>query len=206
MSGRWGRRGRPRRAQLRGGVGLTPIEASLSFSDIKFTVELPSTFTIAGIDFFSAASGFRPGGGVTLKLDDPAITGEFTGTVDIGNRTYAADQVGMFSCGGENRSLAPYVMVGLGRHASGGTGCFSFWGGVRRRIDGRADGGRLHQARRGAQKEPLSRSDKYKIYPIGPSACASPSAAEPAEGQRPAAAACPPGAAAQVPDPPWRLP
>ena len=112
------------RAQLRGGAGLVPIEPSLTFSDIDFTVELPSSFIIAGIDFFPTDGGFRIGGGILIKPDNPSITGEFSGTVNIGPRTYTGAEVGSLTGVLETKSAAPYLMIGFGKQASRGIGLF----------------------------------------------------------------------------------
>ena len=162
------------RGQLRGGVGPMPIEPSATFSDIKFTVKLPSSFMTAGLDFFPTGGGFRIGGGILFKPDDPTIIGEFTGTVDIGGMTYSGSQVGSLTGVFETKSAAPYVMIGFGKHAARGIGLFldlgaAFGGAPTLTLE--ADGAIANDAQFLADLERERQDiqddiDKFKIYPI----------------------------------------
>jgi hypothetical protein len=113
-----------RSAQIRGSVGIRPIWPSWTISDIDVTVALPCSFVLAGIDFFPTGSGFRIGGGILLKPDDPVLTGKPTGPVEIGERTYTSQQVGTLTGHADSKDMAPYAMIGFGKHASAGIGLF----------------------------------------------------------------------------------
>ena len=162
-------------AQLRGSLGLMPIEPSWTVSDIDVTAELPKSFITFGIDFFPSGSGFRIGGGVLLKPDDPILTGELTGPVEVGNQTYTPQQVGTLTGTVESKRTAPYAMIGFGKHASGGIGLFLDLGAAfvgESTLDLTSQGGTLSNnatfqaelAREEAEWQ--EKIDEFKIYPM----------------------------------------
>ncbi len=102
------------RLAVRGGVGLLPFEPSVEIEEIDFTLSLPDTWFNIGADLY-LGGGFRIGGGMLFKNDDPSIDGRPTEPVEIGNI------VGTFESG----SSAPYALLGFGRHVVSGIGLFA---------------------------------------------------------------------------------
>ena len=110
--------------QIRGGGSIQPVDPTFTISDIKYTVDLPGSFVNVGIDLFPTGGGFRIGGGLLYKPDDISVSGEFTGTVDIGGRSYPGSEVGTLTGTVSSKSTAAYAMIGFGKHASSGIGLF----------------------------------------------------------------------------------
>ena len=110
--------------QVRGGGAIQPINPTFTISDIKYSVDLPGSFVNIGIDLFPTGGGFRIGGGLLYKPDDISGSGEFTGSVDVGGRSYADSEVGTLTGTVSSKSTAPYAMIGFGKHASSGIGLF----------------------------------------------------------------------------------
>jgi hypothetical protein len=162
-------------AQIRGSAGIMPIEPSIEVSGFDTKLELPKTFISAGIDFFPGGSGFRIGGGILLKPDEPVLTGTCEGNVDVGNQSYPCSQVGTATATTESKSTAPYVMIGFGRHSSSGIGLFLDLGGafvgeqtLSLTADGPISGNATFQQE--LQREEQEWEDKInnylKVYPI----------------------------------------
>ena len=110
--------------QVRGGGAIQPWNPTFTISDIEYTVNLPGTFVNIGIDLFPIGGGFRIGGGLLYEPDDISISGEFTGNVDIGGRSYTGSEVGTLTGTVSSKATAPYAMIGFGKHASSGIGLF----------------------------------------------------------------------------------
>lgn len=110
---------------IRGGLGLTPLEPSLTIDDIDFTLTLPETWFNVGADLYLGGS-FRIGGGMLFKPDDFSIVGEITGstTIEIGDEMYDATQVSQLRGTLDSEKQAPYVLIGFGKHTSSGIGLF----------------------------------------------------------------------------------
>ena len=162
-------------AQLRGTAGIMPIEPSWTVSDVDVTAELPKSFMTAGIDFFPSGSGFRIGGGIMIKPDDPVLTGELTGPVEIGNQTYTAAQVGTLTGTVDSKKVSPYAMIGFGKHASSGIGLFLDLGAAfvgESELTLTSTGGSLsgnQQFQDELDREEADwqeKIDKFKVYPI----------------------------------------
>jgi len=115
---------------IRGGVGLMPLEIkNPSFwepgADVDATLELPKTWMNIGADFY-LGGGFRIGGGMLFKPDNPTLTGSLTGTasIDIGGTTYTATDVAEVVGTLNSKKQAPYALIGFGKHTSTGIGLF----------------------------------------------------------------------------------
>ncbi len=110
---------------VRGGLALMPFEFDATIDDIDFTLELPDSWYNIGFDFYPAG-GFRIGGGMLFRSDDPEITGTLSGsaTIEIGDVTYTADQVSEIQGFLISKDSAPYVLIGFGKHTSSGVGLF----------------------------------------------------------------------------------
>ncbi len=109
------------RVTLRVGAGVFPSDVDLTISDIKFTVDLPSPQFVGFVDLFLTGQ-FRVSGGVLFSSPDLEVTGVFTGTVDIGNTTYAGTDVGSLTGTVANNDIAPYLGIGWGNIAGGRIG------------------------------------------------------------------------------------
>ncbi len=115
---------------IRGGIGLLPVELkNPSFWEpgegVDATLKLPKTWYNIGADLY-LGSGFRIGGGMLFKPDDPSLTGSLTGSasIDIGGTTYTATDVAEVKGTLESKSSAPYVLIGFGKHTKSGIGLF----------------------------------------------------------------------------------
>jgi len=115
---------------VRGGIGLMPLELDpTSFwdpgTDVDATLKLPKTWYNIGADLY-LGGGFRIGGGMLFKPDDPTLTGSLTGTasIDIGGTTYTATDVAEVKGTLVSKSSAPYFLIGFGKHTKTGIGLF----------------------------------------------------------------------------------
>lgn len=115
---------------VRGGIGLMPLELkNPSFwepgADVDATLKLPKTWYNIGLDLY-LGGGFRVGGGMLYKPDDPTLTGSLTGsaTIDIGGTKYTASDVAEVVGTLKSKKSAPYALIGFGKHTSKGIGLF----------------------------------------------------------------------------------
>ncbi|MHB1194597.1 MAG: hypothetical protein ACYC6F_16350 [Longimicrobiales bacterium] len=115
---------------IRGGIGLLPVELkNPSFwepgEDVDATLKLPKTWYNIGADLY-LGGGFRVGGGMLFKPDDPTLTGALTGnaSIDIGGTTYTATDVAEVVGTLKSKSSAPYALIGFGKHTKTGIGLF----------------------------------------------------------------------------------
>lgn len=109
------------RIVIRGGVGLSTLEASTTFDGIEVDLTLPDSWYNVGIDLF-LTNTIRVGGGILFKPDDPTLTGTFTSPVDIGGRTFTPTEIGTLTGQVTSNDQAAYVLIGFGKHTSSGIG------------------------------------------------------------------------------------
>lgn len=110
---------------LRGGLGIQPVNPNMTLSDIKFEVNLPSSFAQAGIELFPSGGGFRIGGGLLYKPDDIDVSGTFQENQEIGGTSYTPAQIGTITgTAASAKTWAPYGMIGFGKIASSGIGLY----------------------------------------------------------------------------------
>jgi hypothetical protein len=114
------------RIVARGGVGMTPIDPEVRFSEIDVTAELPTWYNL-GLDFYLNGA-LRIGGGVLLKPSDPTLRGVFTQDQEIGGQTFTPDEIGTLTGVVESRGRAPFVLIGFGNHTAAGTGLYVDFG------------------------------------------------------------------------------
>jgi len=115
---------------VRGGMGLWPIEFDATkFWDVgdavDATLTLPEKWYNVGADLYLGA-GFRIGGGVLFKSDDPTITASptGTGTIEIDGHPYSLSDITEVVGSIDSKSKATYALIGFGRHTSTGVGLF----------------------------------------------------------------------------------
>jgi hypothetical protein len=112
------------RIAVRGGYGVVPVEYSGDFGDITYTIEPTSPLPNIGIDLYPGRGGFRVGGGVLFVQDYTTLTAEYTGTVDVGGRTYSGSEAGTLIGLLDHGGIAPYATLGFGRTTARGIGLF----------------------------------------------------------------------------------
>ena len=108
---------------LRAGGNFMPVEPSFTVSDIDFTLALQSPQFTAMVDLYPVG-GFRLSGGLRYTSSNIELTGDYTGTIDIGGTTYSGTQVGTLTGVIEVRDLAPYVGIGFGNPTGSKLGFF----------------------------------------------------------------------------------
>ncbi len=107
---------------VRGGMGLMPVEPTLTLSDIETTLELPTWYNV-GVDLYLTGA-MRIGGGLLFKRDDPTLTGVFTTDQDIGGTTFTPQEIGTLVAVLDSENRVPYVVLGFGKHTAPGIGLF----------------------------------------------------------------------------------
>lgn len=111
------------RIGVRGRVAAMPYEPELEFDGIRYTFALPSPQAGLFADLFLVGP-LRLTGGLRYAADDYSITAEVTGSVEIGDVTYTAAEVGTLTGAVSSRAAGPYIGIGLGRVAGRGVGVF----------------------------------------------------------------------------------
>lgn len=111
------------RVSFRAGGNFFPFDINIEASEIDFNLELPSPQFTTLIDLY-VAGGFRLTGGLLLSSEDLSMVGDFTGTVDIGDATYTASDVGTLSAAILNNDVGPYIGIGVGNPAGSRFGFF----------------------------------------------------------------------------------
>jgi hypothetical protein len=118
------------RITLRGGLGLTPIELDASSlievgDEVEATLTLPKTWYNLGADL-NLGAGFRIGGGMLFKNDDPTLVGNLTttGTIEIGGVEYTGTDVSSLIGVLDSKDQAPYAIIGFGSPSGSGIGLY----------------------------------------------------------------------------------
>lgn len=118
------------RLTLRGGLGLTPIDIDAGSlveagDQVEATLTLPKTWFNLGADL-SLGGGFRVGGGMLFKTDDPSLDAMLsaTGTIEIDGEEYSGTQVASLTGVLDSKDQAPYAIIGFGSPQAQGIGLF----------------------------------------------------------------------------------
>ncbi len=109
------------RIVVRGGVGLSNLDANTTFDGIAVKLALPDNWYTVGLDLYLNGA-FRIGGGMLFKPDDPMLTGTFDGPVDIGGRVLTPSEIGTLTGRFVSEERAMYALLGFGKHTSRGIG------------------------------------------------------------------------------------
>jgi hypothetical protein len=107
---------------LRGGIGFTPFEPTMTFGGLDVALDLPTVYNV-GIDFYLNGA-FRIGGGMLFRAGDPEVRGEFTESQEIGGTTFTPQEIGTLHGVLDAKDRATYVLIGFGRHTAAGIGLF----------------------------------------------------------------------------------
>lgn len=110
------------RVVLRGGMGLMPLEPSITLGDIDVTFELPTSYTL-GVDVYLNGA-LRIGAGFLFRSEDPRFTGVFTADQDIGGQTFTPQEIGTLIARLDSEGQVPYALIGFGKHTAPGVGLF----------------------------------------------------------------------------------
>jgi hypothetical protein len=161
------------RVTVRVGGNFFPVNPSITVSDITYTANLPSPQFTGMVDVF-LVGGLRLSGGLRISGDDAGATGEITGSVDVGNATYTAAEVGTLTAVIETNTAAPYVGIGFGNLAKPGPRFFldagvAFQGrpGVTFSADGTLANDPLFQAELGREAEAAEDDiELFRFYPV----------------------------------------
>ena len=107
---------------LRAGLGLVPLEYTNDIDGQDYTVNLPSSFTTVGVDFYPGGGPVRLMGGVLFRTGNVEVETLVTVGEDIGGGTATA--AGTLTGELEQSSVAPFAGLGFGKHTEGGVGIF----------------------------------------------------------------------------------
>jgi hypothetical protein len=101
-------------ANVRFGVGYMNLGINGEIADIDYDFSLDLlTFPIT-VDWYPFHNGFHVSGGVVLNETEVGLGGRYTGTLQIGNTTYTAAEIGTLSGDITFDKVAPYVGIGWG--------------------------------------------------------------------------------------------
>ncbi len=110
------------RVVVRGGMGLMPLEPSITLGDIDVTFELPTSYNV-GVDLYLNGA-MRIGAGFLFRSEDPRFTGVFTTDQDIGGQTFTPQEIGTLVAVIGSERQVPYALIGFGNHTAPGVGLF----------------------------------------------------------------------------------
>lgn len=108
---------------LRGGAGLSTLDATTRLEDIPVQLDLPNAWYDVGVDWF-ATNSFRLGTGILFQPTNPVIEGLVVQPVELGGQPVTPDELGMLTGVVRTRNRIPYLRAGFGRHTSPGFGFF----------------------------------------------------------------------------------
>lgn len=111
------------RIALRGGVNFIPVDINVTYSGTPITIDPPSPQYSAFLDLF-IVGGLRITGGALFSPDDVTLSGNFPGSISIGNTTYSLTEIGTLTGVIQNDDIAPYVGIGWGNPAGSRFGFF----------------------------------------------------------------------------------
>ncbi|MGD2068882.1 MAG: hypothetical protein PVI57_09450, partial [Gemmatimonadota bacterium] len=108
---------------LRAGAATIPYEPGFTLGDIDWSVDFPVN-VVGSFDLHPFGSRFRLSAGAFYLADDLFFTGDFQGSVEIGDDTWTETEVGKLQGVVAYEELSPFVSLGFGRAAGRGAGMF----------------------------------------------------------------------------------
>jgi hypothetical protein len=117
-----------REIALRGGIGFYPFSYTGEFTDVRYTVTPPSRMLNVGLDFYPGLKDLRVGGGMLAISNETSMVAKFQDDVMIDGQRYSSDQITSLDGFLAHGPTAPYVNIGMGRHAGQGLGIFADFG------------------------------------------------------------------------------
>lgn len=109
------------RLVLRGGIGLSRLDASTTFDGVNVELSLPDSWYNVGVDVYLNGA-IRIGGGVLFKSENPSMRGSIDSPVDIGGLILSPAEIGTLTGSIASKDRAPYALIGFGKHTSSGIG------------------------------------------------------------------------------------
>ncbi len=101
-------------ANVRLGAGYMNLGLNGEISDIKYDFSLDLlTFPIT-VDWYPFQNPFHISGGIVLNQTEVGLDGRYSGTLQIGDTTYSADEIGTLSGDLTFDKVAPYIGIGWG--------------------------------------------------------------------------------------------
>jgi len=110
------------RLAVRGSATMYPKDPSGTFSDVDYTVELPSPLFMVGADLYPLGGGLRIMGGLLLGAEETNLIAKYNGTVELGGNEFDASELGDLRGVFTASNAAPFVGIGFGKHFSRGLG------------------------------------------------------------------------------------
>ncbi len=99
---------------VRLGVGYFNLDFDGEVEDVEYDVDLDLlTFPLL-VDWYPFENKFHVSAGVILNQTEAGLAGRYDGTLEIGDETYTAEEIGVLSGDLSFRDVAPYVGIGWG--------------------------------------------------------------------------------------------
>lgn len=111
-------------ATVRGGAGISTLDADTRFGDFAARLELPRTWYDLGVDWYPTRHAFRISTGILFQDEDPLIEGVIDRPTVIGGQSVTPTELGALTGIVRTRDRIPYLRIGFGRHAAAGFGLF----------------------------------------------------------------------------------
>ncbi len=109
---------------VRGGINVQPYSPEPDFSDVAFTLDLPSPSVTALLDIHPGGGAFRLSAGFVYFGTDLTLDATLDEPVEIGDSTYDPSELGTLTGSLVTNALAPYVGIGVGNASAETTGFF----------------------------------------------------------------------------------
>lgn len=113
-----------RHLSVRGGIGILPLSYTGEAEDVRYHIRATSPLPNLVVDFHPGLADFRLSGGVLFLPEPTTFDGRFSGTVQIGGRSYTDEEVGELAGRLDHGTAAPFAMIGLGRQTNPGLGIY----------------------------------------------------------------------------------
>lgn len=99
---------------LRLGVGWFDLDFDGEVQDIDYEFDLDLlTFPLL-VDWYPFENKFHVSAGIVLNQTEASLDAMYNGTLDIGDETYSAEEIGVLSGDLSFRDVAPYIGIGWG--------------------------------------------------------------------------------------------